>query len=204
MFKQSSSLTSRLREAFKPTPMKRRIEQTIQRLRVQSTRLDKTLNQLESRDHSLHDKCVKALETRDTSTATLYANECVQLRKLAKTALSSQICLEQALLRLETIEQFGDMVQGMNQVKGIIGLVRTELEGRLPELSTGLGDVEDSLAGLTLDVGEAVDIEGASVVASDESARILKEADLMAEQKMKEKFPEIPQLIRDPGGRIRK
>src|SRR5213593_5102978 len=141
--------------------------------------MEKTINQLETRDHTLHEKCVKALETRDISTATLYANECVQLRKLARTALSSQICLEQALLRLETIEHFGDMVQGMSQVKGIIGLVRGELEGRLPELSTGLGDVEDSLAGLTLEVGEAVDIEGASV-ASDESARILKEADMMA------------------------
>ena len=94
------------------------------------------------------------------------------------------------------------MVQGMSQVKGIIGLVRSELEGRLPELSTGLGDVEDSLAGLTLEVGEAVDIEGASVVASDESARILKEADTMAEQKMKERFPEIPQMARD-AGRVR-
>jgi division protein CdvB (Snf7/Vps24/ESCRT-III family) len=32
------------------------------------------------------------------------------------------------------------------------------------------------------------------VLPSDDSARILKEADLMAEQKMKEKFPEIPQI----------
>ncbi len=183
--------------------MKRRIEFTVQKLRFQSTKLEKTVNHLETRDHALHDKCVKALEARDTPTATLYANECVQLRKLAKTALSSQICLEQALLRLETIEQFGDMVQGMKQVKGIIGLVRTELEGRLPELSTGLGDVEDSLAGMTMEVGEAVDIEGASIVANDESARILKEADLMAEQKMKEKFPEIPQVARDAGRILR-
>jgi len=202
VFKENPSFTDRLKEALKPTPMKRRIEFTIQKLRLQSSRLDKTLSQLETRDHTLHEKCVKALETRDTSTATLYANECVQLRKLARTALSSQICLEQALLRLETIEHFGDMVQGMSQVKGIIRLVRTKLEGRLPELSTGLGDVEDSLAGLTLEVGEAVDIEGASVVASDESARILKEADMMAEQKMKERFPEIPQMARD-AGRVR-
>jgi len=54
-----------------------------------------------------------------------------------------------------------------------------------------------------MEVGEAVDIEGASVVANDESARILKEADLMAEQKMKEKFPEIPQVARDAGRILR-
>ncbi|HZD13513.1 MAG TPA: hypothetical protein VE177_08365, partial [Candidatus Binatus sp.] len=72
MFKTNVSLTSRLKEALKPTPMKRRIDHTVQRLRLQSGRLDKTLNQLENRDQSLHEKCVRALETRDTATATLY------------------------------------------------------------------------------------------------------------------------------------
>src|SRR2546426_1338231 len=175
--------------------MKRRIEFTIQKLRLQSSRLDKTLNQLETRDHTLLEKCVKALETRDTSTATLYANECVQIRKLVRTSLSSQICLEQALLRLETIEEFGDMVHSMGAVKDILGTVRGELEGKLPEISTSLGDVEDSLSSLTVEIGEAVESEGTYIPASDESARVLREADMMAEEKMKERFPEIPQVI---------
>ena len=167
------------------------------KLRSQTNRLDKSVGQMESRDKALHDKCVKALESRDTQTATLFANECVQIRKLIKTSLSSQICLEQALLRLETIEQFGDMVHSMGSVKGILGAVRGELEGKLPEISTGIGDVEDSLENLTLEIGEVVDADGLYVLPSDDSARILKEADLMAEQKMKERFPEIPQVAVD-------
>ena len=164
------------------------------KLRNQTTRLDKTINQMESRDRTLHQKCVKALEARDTQTATLFANECVQIRKLIKTSLSSQICLEQALLRLETIEQFGDMVHSMGSVKGILTTVRGELEGKLPEISTGINDIEDSLENLTMDISEVVDADGAYILPSDESASILKEADLMAEQKMREKFPEIPQI----------
>ncbi len=198
MFRDNQSLADKIREAIKPTPMKRRIQIASHRLRMQTSRLERTISQMEARDRTLYDRCVKALAARDTETATLFANECVQIRKLVRSSLASQMCLEQALLRLETIEQFGDMVHGMSSVKGIIGVVRDELEGKLPEISTSLGDVEDSLSNLTMEIGEAVESEGTYIPASDESANILKEADLMAEQKMKEKFPEIPQIYNTP------
>jgi division protein CdvB (Snf7/Vps24/ESCRT-III family) len=76
--------------------------------------------------------------------------------------------------------------------------VRGELEGKLPQISTGIGDVEDSLANITMEIGEAVNSETPTIPTSDDSARILKEADLTAEQKIKEKFPEIPQIYNDP------
>lgn len=202
MFRENQSLGDRIREAIKPTPMKQRIRIATYKLRSQTTRLSKSISEMEARDHGLHEKCVKALEARDSQTATLYANECVQIRKLVKTSLSSQICLEQALLRLETIEQFGDMVHSMGSIKSILSTVRTELEGKLPEISTGINDVEDSLENLTMEIGEAVDADGNYVLPTDESAKILKEADLMAEQKMKEKFPEMPQIPVD-ANRIR-
>lgn len=198
MFRDSPTLADRIREAIKPTPMKRRIQMATHRLRLQTSRLDQTISQMEARDRTLYDRCVKALQSRDTQSATLFANECVEIRKLVRTSITSQISLEQALLRLETVEQFGDMVHSMGAVKGIIGAVRSELEGKLPHISTSLGDVEDSLASLTMEVGEAVDSGGTFIPASDESARVLKEADLMAEQKMKEKFPDIPQIYNDP------
>jgi division protein CdvB (Snf7/Vps24/ESCRT-III family) len=194
MFRQNQSLADKIREAIKPTPVKRRIQIAAYKLRSQTARLGKSISQMESRDRALHDKCVKALEARDTQTATLYANECVQIRKLIKTSLRSQICLEQAQLRLETIEQFGDMAHSMGSVRGILTIVSGELEGKLPEISTGINDVEDSLENLTMEIGQAVDADGNYDLPSDESAAILKEADLMAEQKMREKFPEIPQI----------
>jgi division protein CdvB (Snf7/Vps24/ESCRT-III family) len=197
MFRNNQSLADKIREAIKPTPIKQRIRLATYKLHTQTTRLDKSIAQMESRDRTLHDKVVKSLEARDTQSATLYANECVQIRKLIKTSLTSQISLEQALLRLETIEQFGDMVHSMGSIKGILTMVKSELEGKLPEISTGINDVEDSLENLTMEIGEAVDADGNYVLPSDESAKILKEADLMAEQKMKEKFPEIPPIPAD-------
>src|SRR5881628_2756488 len=185
MFRDTPSFTDKIREAIKPTPMKRRIQIATHRIRLQSSRLEKTISQMEARDKTLYERCVKSLGSRDTQGAALFANECVQIRKLVRTSLSSQICLEQALLRLETIEEFGDMVHSMGAVKDILGTVRGELEGKLPEISTSLGDVEDSLSSLTVEIGEAVESEGTYIPASDESARVLREADMMAEEKMK-------------------
>lgn len=198
MFRDNSSFSNKIREAIKPTPMKRRIQIATNRIRLQTGRLEKTIGHMEARDKALYDRCVKSLSSRDTQAAALFANECVQIRKLVRTSLSSQICLEQALLRLETIEEFGDMVHSMGAVKDILGTVRGELEGKLPEISTSLGDVEDSLSSLTVEIGEAVESEGTYIPASDESARVLREADMMAEEKMKERFPEIPQVIQNP------
>lgn len=195
MFEQNSSVIQKIREAVKPTPIKHRIDRATYKLRTQSNKLQRSIEQMESRESTIHEKCVKALEARDTQTATVFANECVEVRKLLKTSVKSQICLEQAVLRLETIEQFGDMAHGMGMVRGILGSVRGELEGKLPEISTGIGDVEDSLERLTGEIGQTIDSEGVSIPSSDESARILREADLVAEQKMKEKFPEIPNSV---------
>src|SRR5256712_12974845 len=132
MFRENPSITDRLREAIKPTPIKRRIQMATYKLRTQTTRLEKSIGQMESRDRTLHDKCVKALEARDTQSATLFANECVQIRKLIKTSLSSESSLEQALLRLETIERFGDMVQRMGSVRASPTTGRGGTEGKLP------------------------------------------------------------------------
>lgn len=195
MFRQNQSLTDKIREAVRPTPVRQRLESATVKLRTQSERLQKSISQMESRDNTIHNKCVQALEARDTQTATMYANECVEIRKMIKTSLKSQMCLEQAVLRLQTIHEFGDMASGMSMVKSVLGNIKTELQGKLPDISTGIGDVENSLENLTSDIGQAVDADGLYVLANDESARILKEADLVAEQKMSQKFPEIPSTL---------
>ena len=83
----------------------------------------------------------------------------------------------------------------MSMVKSVLGNIKAELQGKLPDIATGIGDVENSLEILTSDIGQAIDADGVYVLANDESARILKEADLVAEQKMSQKFPEIPSSL---------
>ena len=58
MFRDNPSLADKIREAIKPTPIKRRIQIASYKLRTQTSRLEKTIGQMESRDKVLHDKCV--------------------------------------------------------------------------------------------------------------------------------------------------
>src|SRR5207247_10122821 len=57
MFRDNPSITDMLREEIKPTPVKRRIQFAAYKLRTQTNRLEKTINQMEHRDRILHDKC---------------------------------------------------------------------------------------------------------------------------------------------------
>jgi len=72
-------------------------------------------------------RTVGAELSKDSSHARLYANECAEIRKMAHIVLSSRTCLERVILRLQTIEEFGDI---MTQIAPVIGIVR-ETRGRI-------------------------------------------------------------------------
>src|SRR5256884_9264608 len=62
MFRDNPSITDRLREAIKPTPVKRRIQFAAYKLRTNTNRLEKTINQMEHSDRIFTDQFFKALE----------------------------------------------------------------------------------------------------------------------------------------------
>ncbi|MGC8673940.1 MAG: cell division protein CdvB1/B2, partial [Thermoprotei archaeon] len=107
--------------------------------------------------------------------------------------LRSQLALEQVSLRLETIEEFGDVAVSMAPLAKVVGSIRSELSGVMPTVSFELGEINETLGQLVTEAGEA---GGASydVEASDEARKILEEAGAVAEQKVKERFPEAPSL----------
>jgi len=50
----------------------------------------------------------------------MYANEIAEIRKIAKVTLRSELALEQVVLRLETIQEFGDVAAMMGPVAGVV------------------------------------------------------------------------------------
>jgi division protein CdvB (Snf7/Vps24/ESCRT-III family) len=71
-------------------------------------------------------------------------------------------------------------------------LFKTQLEGVLPEASLELSSVNESLEYLVLEVGEATEQSFDMSVTSDDGQKILSEANVVAEQKMRERFPDLP------------
>jgi len=113
---------------------------------------------------------------------------------MAKITLYSQLALEQVALRLETIQEFGDIAYTMKPVAGIVNIIKSQLQNVLPEISLELAEVDESLQTVVLEVGETTEQSFDISASSDESQKILSEASMVAEQKMKERFPEMPTI----------
>ncbi len=194
MFEKNMSLKDKIKEGMRPTPLKKRITFSLSKMKVQLRRLDNTLHQLENRDKKLYDKCVKSLSDKNMASATMYANECAEIRKIAKMTLASQLALERVTLRLETVREFGDIAFNMNQAAHVVSLIKDNLANIVPEVSSKLDEVNDTLQDLMVEVGEATESSLAMSSSSEEAQNILKEATTLAEQKLTDTFPEIPPI----------
>jgi division protein CdvB (Snf7/Vps24/ESCRT-III family) len=173
-------------------PLKERIDDVLVKLRIEARRLDGQIARLEARDKETFAKCVKSSEAGDKEASAMYANECDEIRKIAKAVLNSKFALERVILRLETVEQFGDLYQALAPLVGIVRSTKQNLEKALPEISFGLAETEESLNSLVIDAGQTSAQPLPAVSYSEEADKILHEASIIADQKMKEKFPELP------------
>jgi len=194
MFKERTSWSKKIKEAIHPTPMKQRISSCLFKLKIQQRKLERTAYHMQERDQSLYGKCVLAVQGKNAELASIYANECAELRKMAKVVLHSELALEQVTLRLEAVQEFGQMAATMLPVAGVVKTLKTQLEGIMPEVSLQLSEVNETLEELSTEVGEATETTFDLSSSSEESQKIIQEANIVAEQKMKERFPELPPI----------
>jgi len=194
MFKERTPWSKKLKEAMHPTPMKQRISECLFKLKIQQRKLERTSYHMQERDQALYGKCVLAVQGKNTELASIYANECAELRKMAKVILHSELALEQVTLRLEAVNEFGQLANTMMPVAAVVRTLKSQLEGVMPEVSLELSSVNETLEELSMEVGETSENTFDISSSSAESQKILQEANLVAEQKMKERFPELPPI----------
>lgn len=139
--------------------------------------------------------CTKAVLNKDSARAKIYANECAEVKKMSNTLLRSQFAIEQVVLRLETIEEFGDIAVEMSPVAGVINSIRGPLTGVVPEVSYKLGEIGDTLNDLVMEAGGVTSTSFSVMSSGGEAEKILKEANVIAEQKTKDRFPTLPQML---------
>lgn len=178
--------------SFSRTPLKEKISQAIFRLETQLNKLEQSASKLHQRDREMFERCIGAKASGDDARATMYANECVEIRKIAKIILASQLAIEKVILRLRTVEDVGDLLNQMSPVAGIIKETRNKLKGIVPEVAYELEEINNMLGNTIIEAGKAPLEEAASEVTSDEAKKILAEAATIAEQKMGEIYPKLP------------
>jgi division protein CdvB (Snf7/Vps24/ESCRT-III family) len=172
--------------------LKPRLEQAIRAIQVQITKLDATANKLKERDTAIFNKVVSALQKHDTQHASVYANELAEVRKIARLVTQAKMALEQISLRLSTVQELGEIVVTLAPAMGVIRGVKNGLVQVLPEAEKELGDISSLLSSILVDAGQMAGTTLNFEASSEEAERILGEAAAIAEQRMKEKFPELP------------
>ena len=91
------------------TPLKKKLTEIAILLDEQQRKLDTLLYRLEERSRDLFDKTVKAYISKDMARAAIYAGEVAEVRKIAKTVATIRLALEKIALRLETVQELGEV-----------------------------------------------------------------------------------------------
>jgi len=147
---------------------------------------------MQQHDKEMFDKCVRAQMSKDNARAAMYANECAQIRKMAKVTLQCQLALEQAALRLETAREFGNIASMMSPVASVVKSVQGHIAGIIPEVGYELAEIGEVLNSAVCDTGDSLCSDSSIQTSGEESQRILTEANTLAEHRMQQRFPDLP------------
>ena len=188
----------KVEDRFHPVPMKERIAHASFRLHTQLEKLEHTYARLHERDTALFQRCVGAQVSNDSGHAKIYANECAEIRKIAKVVLGSQLALERVILRLETVGEFTDVMLELAPLMYIVKETKSKIIGIVPQVASELDEVNNMLGDLTYEAGE---VNGSSLpieATDDEARKVLEETGLIAEQKVREHFPDLSSIQSSP------
>jgi division protein CdvB (Snf7/Vps24/ESCRT-III family) len=189
---RAKNFSSGIADKMHPVALKERLTQTIYRLNMVTRKLEDSRIRIEQKHKGLFQKCVTAQEQKDQATAIMYANECSQVRKMAQVIIASKHAIEQVVMRLETVSDFGDVAAEVMPAAKIIGTVKGRLAGVIPEVSLQLNNISSTLDSLVLEAGEATGQTWTSISNGEDAERILAEASTIADQKIREGFPTLP------------
>ena len=169
-------------------------------------KLDATLNKLrhitdglKRKDEKLFSKCIESQLAKNHPKAVIYANECAELRKMARLIISSELAIEQAIVRLQTIGEISDVMVTMAPIVGVVQETRGRLSGIIPSVTGKLDEVTHMLNSSLMEMGSAHTSENVEPGSNKEAIKILEEANAAAEEKFREKFPELPEDLNDEG-----
>jgi len=185
--------TDRIKDAVSPPgPLKPRLDFAVRRIELQVQKLDQATDRFTQRDKAIFARIVDAYTKHDTARANVFANELAEVRKMERLIINARLALEQIVLRLRTVSELGDVVSTLGPAVGVLRSVRAGLVSVFPEAETELGEIGNMLSGIMIEAGQGSGMTLNFDTVNEDAQKILTEAATVAEQKIKEKFPELP------------
>jgi division protein CdvB (Snf7/Vps24/ESCRT-III family) len=189
----------KLKESLKNQgPLKPRIETAVNKLQLQTSKLDTMITKLNERDASLFRRVVDSMQRHDTDTAKVLSNELAEVRKISRTLGQAKMALEQVSMRLSTIHDMGDAMMALGPAISSIKSLKPSLGRFVPGADGEINNMQSLLSGIMMDslqssgMGVEINTSGGGDI-----DQIMMEASAIAEQRVNDKFPSIP------GGSVR-
>ncbi|ABU82333.1 Snf7 family protein [Ignicoccus hospitalis] len=171
-------------------PLKKKVFKARYLIEKQIDRIGYTINKLKERDERLFNKLVDSIVNHDELRAKILASEIAEIRKIAKTLMTTQLALERVKYRMELFLTIGDVATTLAPVVPVLGMLKAQLLKEVPELGIELSKIHEELE-------EAVDemsfygAAEADVVLDREARKILEEARTLAERQVEAEFPSV-------------
>ncbi|MHA2433916.1 MAG: hypothetical protein ACXADO_11860 [Candidatus Thorarchaeota archaeon] len=179
-------------------PLTELVLQTTRELGKCYSRLELASSKLEKRNKDLFDACSYHMKKGSKARATIYAKEIAEIRKILAMVRHSQLSVERAILRLDTLRVISptvDSIKGVfGDVKNAIGLVSGVMPSITPEMSRLNTAINEILVGTQLNL----DISTPAVVGEPVAQAILQEAADIVEEDLQKRIPEPPVETRIP------
>ena len=193
--REVKSMTEKIRDTVKPQgALKPRIQTAVNKLQVQTSKMDVMLTKLHQRDQQLFDRVVTATQSHDTPTSRVLSSELAEVRKVSRVLGNARNSLEQVQLRLTTIHDLGDAMIAIGPAMSTMKELKPTMSKFMPEADSELNTMTETLNGLMVDSlsGDSFEVQDSAM--NEETNAILQEAEAVAEQQTDEKFPSIPTM----------
>jgi len=193
--REVKSMTEKIRDTVKPQgALKPRIQTAVNKLQLQTSKMDVMLTKLHQRDQQLFDRVVTATQSHDTPTSRVLSSELAEVRKVSRVLGNARNSLEQVQLRLTTIHDLGDAMIAIGPAMSTMKELKPTMSKFMPEADSELNTMTETLNGLMTDSLSGDSFEMQDSAMTEETNSILQEAEAVASQQTDEKFPSIPTM----------
>ena len=173
--------------------MRPKLEQASRQIQIQVVKLEQATVKLRDKDASIFSKIVASMQRNDTTRASMLANELSEVRKMNNILTNAKLALEQLNLRLNTVQELGDIANTLTPAINAIKGVQPGLLNLVPDAEQEIGEISSLLSGILMDAGQ-IDTSGISFEPnSGEAEKVIEEASAIVEERMRNKFPDVPE-----------
>ena len=193
------SLGTRLKNAVRgPEPLKPRLESANRHIQVQIAKLSAKSDRLAAKDKEIFERVVSLIQKRDTQRAKMIANELTEIRKMGKLVTQAKLAFEQIELRINTVQDLGEVASTLSPALGIMKGIAPGISNVLPEVQGEIEEISGILNGILVDSGQVNPSVVNVQAANEEAESVIAEAGAIAEQSIRDKFPDLPAYLKVP------